>query len=165
MLKDKQKHSMGIDIPTILDNIRVAYEYEMGEHLEPQTRRNHKVELRNALVNAARPYGTCRQLATMIGKVNHTTAVHSMREHEVFFNSSPQYRKNYAVALEVVEKFARRHQLLPRVHGQRGSVVSMESDIEAINVMIASLQSRRNSLSENLHERRKSSTFAHRSSD
>lgn len=168
MLKDKQKHSikgMSFDIPTILENVRVAYEYEMGEYLEPDSRLNRKVELRNALVNAARPYGTCRELAAMVGKKDHSTTIHSMKVHDVFFNTSPQYRRNYAVALEVVEKFARRHRLIPRVHGQRGSAVSMQSDIEAINTMIASLQSRRNSLIENLHERRKSSTFAHESSD
>jgi len=168
MLKDRQKHSiktMNFDIPTILENVRVAYEYEMGEYIEPKSRLNRKVELRNALVNAARPYGTCRELASMVGKKDHTTTIHSLRVHDIFFNTSPQYRRNYAVALEVVEKFARRHSLIPRIHGQRGSAVSMQSDIETLNSVIASLQSRRNSLIENLHERRKSSTFAHESSD
>ena len=164
MLKDKQKHSiktMNFDIPTILDNVRVAYEYEMGEYIEPKSRLNRKVELRNALVNAARPYGTCRELASMVGKKDHTTTIHSMKVHDIFFNTSPQYRRNYAVALEVVEKFARRHSLIPRVHGQRGSAVSMKSDIETLNSVIASLQVRRNILIENLHQRRKSSTLAH----
>ena len=158
MLKDKQKHSiktMNFDIPTILDNVRVAYEYEMGEYIEPKSRLNRKVELRNALVNAARPYGTCRELASMVGKKDHTTTIHSMKVHDIFFNTSPQYRRNYAVALEVVEKFARRHSLIPRVH------VSMKSDIETLNSVIASLQVRRNILIENLHQRRKSSTLAH----
>jgi len=50
---------MKTDIQQILDNIRISYEYEMGEYLEPSNRTRHKVELRNALVNAARPYGTC----------------------------------------------------------------------------------------------------------
>jgi len=164
MLNDKQKHSIkgrNFDIRTILDNVRVAYEYEMGESIEPQSRLNYKVELRNALVNAARPYGTCRELAAMVGKKDHSTTIHSMKVHEVFFNSSPQYRRNYAVALEVMEKFARRHMLVPRTSGQRGSSISMEADIEALDVMIESLKSRKNSLIESLHERRRSSTFAH----
>ena len=67
------------DIEQILTNMRIAYEYEMGEYLEPDNRRREKVELRNALVNAARPYGTTRQLAEMVGKTNHTTAIHITR--------------------------------------------------------------------------------------
>ena len=150
---------MKTDIAQILDNIRISYEYEMGEYLEPDSRRRHKVELRNALVNAARPYGTCLELAKMIGKVNHTTTIHCVNEHDVYHNYSPQYRRNYAKALEVVEKFARRHQLLPRTNGQRGGTVTYESEIDTINLTILSLQKRRNALIEKLQESRKVSTF------
>lgn len=147
---------MKTDIQQILDNIRISYEYEMGEYLEPSNRTRHKVELRNALVNAARPYGTCTELAKMVGKVNHTTTIHCIKEHDVYHNFSPQYRRNYAKALEVVEKFARRHQLLPRTNGQRGGVVTYESEIDSINLTILSLQKRRNALIEKLQEKRKS---------
>ena len=150
---------MNTDIPRILENIRISYEYEMGEYLEPSSRARHKVELRNALVNAARPYGTCQQLATMIGKANHTTTIHCINEHEVFHNYSPQYRRNYAVALNVVEKFARRHHLLPRVNGQRGGATTYQSAVDSINLTILSLQKRRDILVEKLQEGRKSSTF------
>ena len=146
---------MKTDIAQILENIRISYAYEMGEYLEPSSRRRHKVELRNALVNAARPYGTCAELATMVGKVNHTTTIHCMKEHEAYYNYSPQYRRNYAKALEVVEKFARRHQLLPRTNGQRGGAVTYESEIDNINLTILSLQKRRNALIEKLQEKRK----------
>ena len=135
----------------------------MGEYLEPDSRRRHKVELRNALVNAARPYGTCTELARMIGKVNHTTTIHCMKEHDVYYNYSPQYRHNYAKALEVVEKFARRHQLLPRTNGQRGGAVTYESEIDSINLTILSLQKRRDALVEKLDEKRKSSTLHNQS--
>ena len=154
---------MKTNIQQILDNIRVSYEYEMGEYLEPDSRRRHKVELRNALVNAARPYGTCTELARMIGKVNHTTTIHCMKEHDVYYNYSPQYRYNYAKALEVVEKFARRHQLLPRTNGQRGGAVTYESEIDSINLTILSLQKRRDALVEKLDEKRKSSTLHNQS--
>jgi len=147
------------NIEHILTNMRIAYEYEMGEYLEPESRARHKVELRNALVNAARPYGTCMELAKMIGKVNHTTTIYIVKEHDVYHNYSPQYRRNYAKALEVVEKFARRHQLLPRTNGQRGGVVTYESEIDNINLTILSLQKRRDALVQKLDERRKSSTF------
>jgi len=147
---------MKTNIQQILDNIRISYEYEMGEYLEPSNRTRHKVELRNALVNAARPYGTCTELAKMVGKVNHTTTIHCLNEHDVYHNYSPQYRRNYAKALEVVEKFARRHQLLPRTNGQRGGVVTYESEIDSINLTILSLQKRRNALIEKLQEKRKS---------
>tara|TARA_S200002703_G_scaffold76193_1_gene65827 strand:+ start:1055 stop:1525 length:471 start_codon:yes stop_codon:yes gene_type:complete len=147
---------MKTNIQQILDNIRISYEYEMGEYLEPSNRTRHKVELRNALVNAARPYGTCTELAKMVGKVNHTTTIHCIKEHDVYHNFSPQYRRNYAKALEVVEKFARRHQLLPRTNGQRGGVVTYESEIDSINLTILSLQKRRNALIEKLQEKRKS---------
>ena len=150
---------MNTDIPRILENIRISYEYEMGEYLEPDSRRRHKVELRNALVNAAKPYGTCAQLATMVGKANHTTTIHCMKEHEVYHNFSPQYRRNYAKALEVVEKFARRHQLLPRLNGQRGGSSSLESEIRTINMSIAALQSRRDRMIESLENSRQIAKF------
>lgn len=147
------------DIEQILTNIRIAYEYELGEYIEPQSRRREKVELRNALVNAARPYGTHRQLADMVGKTNHTTTIHITREHEVYYNYSPQYRRNYAVALAVVEKFARRHQLLPRINGKGLSRTTYEAEIDTINLTILSLQKRRDAMMEKLQEKRKSSTF------
>ena len=150
---------MNTNIQQILDNIRISYEYEMGEYIEPKDRRRHKVELRNALVNAARPYGTCAELAKMIGKTNHTTTIHCIKEHDVYYGFSPQYRRNYAKALEVVEKFARRQQLLPRTNGQRGGVVSYQSEIDSINLAILSLQKRRDAMVEKLENRRKSSTF------
>ena len=147
------------DIEQILTNIRIAYEYEMGEYIEPENRRREKVELRNALVNAARPYGTTRQLAEMVGKTNHTTAIHITREHDVYHNYSPQYRRNYAVALEVVEKFARRHRLLPRINGKGLSRTTYEEEINTINLTISSLQKRRDAMLEKLQEKRKVSTF------
>ncbi len=147
------------DIEQILSNIRIAYEYEIGEYIEPKSRRREKVEMRNALVNAARPYGTHRQLADMVGKTNHTTAIHITREHEVYYNYSPQYRRNYAIALEVVEKFARRHRLLPRINGKGLSRTTYESEIDTINLTILALQKRRDAMVEKLHEKRKSSTF------
>jgi hypothetical protein len=150
---------MKTDIEQILSNIRIAYEYEMGEYLEPANRRRSKVELRNALVNAARPYGTHRQLAEMVGKTNHTTTIHITREHDVYHNYSPQYRRNYAIALQVVEKFARRHGLLPRVNGQGKSSSTIEEEIDSINLTILALQKRLDGFVEKLHERRKSSTF------
>ena len=150
---------MNTDIPRILENIRISYEYELGDYIEPESRRREKVEMRNALVNAARPYGTHRQLADMVGKTNHTTAIHITREHEVYYNYSPQYRRNYAVALEVVEKFARRHRLLPRINGKGLSRTTYETEIDTINLTILSLQKRRDAMMEKLHEKRKSSTF------
>ena len=139
--------------------MRIAYEYELGEYIEPQSRRREKVELRNALVNAARPYGTHRQLADMVGKTNHTTTIHITREHDVYHNYSPQYRRNYAVALEVVEKFARRHRLLPRINGKGMSRTTYEEEINTINLTISSLQKRRDAMLEKLQEKRKVSTF------
>ena len=151
------------DIEQILSNIRIAYEYEIGEYIEPESRRREKVEMRNALVNAARPYGTHRQLADMVGKTNHTTAIHITREHEVYYNYSPQYRRNYAIALEVVEKFARRHRLLPRINGKGLSRTTYEAEIDTINLTILSLQKRRDAMMEKLQEKRKVSTFDNQS--
>ena len=150
---------MKIDIEQILDNIRIAYEYEVGEYLEPKCRRRDKVELRNALVNAARPYGTHRQLANMVGKINHTTTIHTVKEHDVYYNFSPQYRRNYAIALKVVERFARRHNLLPRVNGQGNSSSTIESEILALNTSIEALKKRRDGWLESLQSKRKMSTF------
>lgn len=154
---------MKADIEQILNNMRIAYEYEVGEYLEPDNRRREKVELRSALVNAARPYGTHRQLADMVGKANHTTIIHITREHDVYYNFSPQYRRNYAVALEVVERFARRHAMLPRVNGRGRSAVTYEEEINTLNMTIDALKKRRDGFLESLHERRKSSTFDNQS--
>ena len=151
---------MGLEIPQILENIRVAYEYEMGEYITPESRKRHKVEMRAALVNAARPYATCRQLATMINKSDHSSSIHCGNQHEMYYNSSPQYRFNYGKALEVVETFARRHQLLPRTNGQIGGAVTMESEINTINLTILSLQKRRDALIENLSEKRRKAILA-----
>lgn len=163
MQNNKQNTStriVGVEIPQILENIRIAFEYEMGEYLNTDSRLRNKVELRAALVNAARPYGTCRQLATMVNKLDHSSTIHSGNQHEMYFNSSPQYRRNYAKALEVVEKFARRHQLLPRSNHQIGGAVTMESEIDSLNLTILSLQKRRNALIENLSEKRKQAILA-----
>ena len=160
MSNDKQRPTIvGVEIPQILDNMRIAFEYEMGEYVEPSSRLRSKVELRAALVNAARPYGTCRQLATMIGKSDHSSTIHCGKLHDVYYNSSPQYRFNYAKALEVVEKFARRHQLLPRSNHQIGGAVSMETEIDTINLTIHSLRKRRDALIEGLDKKRNRSTF------
>ena len=150
---------MTIDTPQMLFNIRIAYEYEIGESLSPKSRLRRKVELRNALLNAAKPYGTTQQLAEMIGKTNHTTAVHIVKEHDTYYNYSPQYRRNYAVALEVVEKFARRHRLLPKVNHREGGATTVEFELETVNKSIESLQKRRDALIDSLQSRRKFSTF------
>ena len=150
---------VGVEIPQILDNIRVAYEYEMGEYITPESRKRNKVELRAALVNAARPYATCRQLATMVNKSDHSSSIHCGKLHDVYYNSSPQYRLNYAKAFEVVEKFARRHMLLPRSNHQVGGAVSLETEIDTINLTILSLQKRRQALIESLDTKRSRSTF------
>ena len=158
MIKENTR-VVGAEIPQILDNMRIAFEYEMGEYVEPSSRLRSKVELRAALVNAARPYGTCRQLATMIGRRDHSSALHCEKLHDVYYNSSPQYRFNYAKALEVVEKFARRHRLLPRSNHQIGGAVSLETEIDNINLTILSLQKRRDSLIQGLDRSRAVSTF------
>lgn len=154
---------MKTNIEQILDNIRIAYEYEVGEYLEPQSRVRGKVELRGALVNAARPYGTHRQLADMVGKTNHTTMIHIVKEHDVYYSFSPQYRQNYATALKVVEKFARRHNLLPRTNGQGKTASTIEAEIITLNTTIQALQKRRDGWLESLESRRKMSTFDNQS--
>lgn len=148
-----------MNLEKILENIRVSYEYEMNQGLEPNTRHRAKFELRCALVNAARPYASMDLLAKMVGKSNHTTALHMVKEHDVYYNFSPQYRRNYAVALEVVEKYARRHKLLPRMNTKRGTVSTMQTEIDTINMLIKSLQSRRDAMLESLQKKNKVSIF------
>lgn len=152
-------NKMTNDIPQILSNMRIAYEYEMGEYLEPKSRLRTKVELRNALVNAARPYGTMTQLAEMIGKSDHSTICHSVKEHDSYHNFSPQYRRNYSVALKVVEKFAGRHHLLPRINNQHGGATTIEFELDSLNRSIEAMQNRRDRLLEKLQDRRSSSIF------
>ena len=143
----------------MLFNIRIAYEYEMGESLTPKSRLRRKVELRNALVNAAKPYASLKQLAEMIGKSDHSTAVYIVKEHETYYNYSPQYRRNYAVALDVVEKYARRHKLLPKVNHREGGATTVEFELESVNKSIEALNQRRDALIQSLESRRTYSTF------
>lgn len=150
---------MKTNITDILDRMRVSYEYEMGEYLEPSSRLRQKVELRNALVNAARPYGTMDQIAKMVGKADHSTAVYIIKEHDTYYNFSPQYRRNFSVAMEVVEKIARRHGLLPCINHKNGGSTTIEFELETVNKQIEALQKRRDTLLENLQERRKVSKF------
>ena len=64
-------------------------------------------------------------LLTWWARTNHTQLRSTfVNEHDVYYNYSPKYRHNYAMALNVVEKFARKHQLLPRINGQRGKLLS-----------------------------------------
>ena len=58
----------------------------------------------------------------------------------MYYNYSPQYRRNYAVALDVVEKFARRHAPMPRINGKGKTASSYENEIEALNKTIVALQ-------------------------
>jgi hypothetical protein len=148
-----------MNLEKILENIRVSYEYEMNQDLEPNTRHRVKFELRCALVNAARPYATTDMLAKMVGKTNHTTALHMIREHDVYHNYSPQYRRNYSVALEVVEKYARKHKLMPRMNTRKGTVSTIQSEVETLNRTIKALQSRRDGMIESLQKQNKVSTF------
>ena len=149
------------DIEQILDNIRIATSTRWVS-IWSQITGDEKVELRNALVNAASPYGN-KTAAEMVGKTNHTTAIHICREHQVYYNYSPQYRRNYAVALDVVEKFARRHALMPRINGKGKTASSYENEIEALNKTIVALQKRRDGFIESLDEKRKMATLHNQS--
>ncbi len=95
----------------------------------------------------------------MIGKSDHSTICHSVKEHDSYHNYSPQYRFNYSVALKVVEKLAGRHRLLPRVNNQHGSASTVEFEVGVANRAIIAMQERRDRLIESLQDRRKSSTF------
>ena len=59
---------MNMKIEQLLERIRIEYEDEIGECIEPSCRRRDKVEIRAALANAIRPYATFRQISDMLGK-------------------------------------------------------------------------------------------------
>ena len=140
---------MKIKMDQLLERIRVAYEDEVGDTIDPKSRNRDKVELRVALVNATRPYATYQQLATMTGKVNHTTVIHCVREHHTHMKYSPTYRFNYSIALKVVEEFASKHGLLPKILNT-GSVHCVQTEIESIDRAIEALENRRENMKKNL---------------
>ena len=90
---------MNMKIEQLLERIRIEYEDTIGECIEPNCRRRDKVEIRAALANAIRPYATFRQISDMLGKGDHSTIVHMMKQHEVYTASSPFNRFNYSIAL------------------------------------------------------------------
>jgi hypothetical protein len=138
---------MKMKIDQLLERMRIEYEDSIGEVIEPNTRLRDKVEIRAALVNAARPYGTLRQLADMIGKRDHSTIVNLVRQHDVYHESSPFYRFNYSMALKVVESFSRKHNMVQRVMIDP-SVLCVHTELETLNRTIENLMSRRDSLQE-----------------
>ena len=142
---------MHIKIDQLLERMRIEYEDSIGEVIDPNSRMRDKVEIRAALVNAARPYATLRQLADMICKKDHSTVVHLVKSHDIYHTSSPFYRFNYSMAIKVVEAFSRKHSLLPRI--MLGSSVScVTTEIEAIDRTIDSLKDRRDKMQKSLYE-------------
>lgn len=142
---------MHIKIDQLLERMRIEYEDSIGEVIEPNSRLRDKVEIRSALVNAARPYATLRQLADMISKKDHTTVVHLLKSHDAYHKSSPFYRFNYSMALNVVESFSRKHGLIPRVMLD-SSVNCVTTEIETINRTIENLTYRRDKMQKSLYE-------------
>ena len=142
---------MHIKIAQLLERMRIEYEDSIGEVIEPRSRLRDKVEVRAALVNAARPYATLRQLADMINKKDHSTIVHLIQSHDVYHKSSPFYRFNYSMALNVVEAFSRKHGLIPRIMLD-SSVNCVTTEIESINRTIENLTYRRDKMQKSLYE-------------
>jgi hypothetical protein len=142
---------MKMKIDQLLERMRIEYEDAIGEVIEPRSRLRDKVEIRSALVNAARPYATLRQLADMVGKADHSTIVHARKQHEVYHSSSPFYRFNYSMALKVVESFARKHTMVQRV-ALDSSVHCIHTEIQTMNRTINQLVQRRDNLKNTLAE-------------
>jgi len=142
---------MHIKIDQLLERMRIEYEDTIGEVIEPNSRLRDKVEVRAALVNAARPYGTLRQLADMVGKKDHSTVVHLIKSHDMYHKSSPFYRFNYSMALNVVESFSRKHNLTPKVM-MGTSLTRMNAEIDTINRTIENLTYRRDKMQKSLYE-------------
>lgn len=155
---------MNMKIEQLLERIRIEYEDEIGECIEPSCRRRDKVEIRAALANAIRPYATFRQISDMLGKGDHSTIVHIMKQHEVYTNSSPFYRFNYSVALKVVEGFASKHNMIQRVMLE-SSVLCVKTELEVLNRTIVQLKRRRAKIEESINKSldvsNLSSTFVH----
>ena len=140
---------MQMKIEQMLERIRIEYEDAIGECIEPKVRRRDKVEIRSALANAIRPYATFRQISDMLGKGDHSTIVHMMKQHAVYTASSPFYRFNYSIALKVVEEFANKHNMIQRVMLE-SSVLCVKSELETINRTIVQLKRRRAKIEESV---------------
>jgi len=145
---------MKINTENILERIRIEFEDSVGEVIEPNSRLREKVEVRAALVNAARPYATLRQLADMIGKADHSTILHLNKMHEVYTKDSTFYRFNYAMALKVVEASAEKYRMIPR-HLIDSSINCVFTEIDTINKTIEGLKLRKENMEKimekNLH--------------
>ena len=140
---------MQMKIEQLLERIRIEYEDAIGECIEPNCRRRDKVEVRSALANAIRPYATFRQISDMLGKGDHSTVVHMMKQHEVYTASSPFYRFNYSMALKVIEEFASKHNMIQRVMLE-SSVLCVKTELEVLDRTIINLRKRRDKIQESV---------------
>ena len=78
----------------------------------------------------------------MLGKGDHSTVVHMMKQHEVYTASSPFYRFNYSMALKVIEEFASKHNMIQRVMLD-SSVLCVKTELETLDRTISQLNKRR----------------------
>ena len=86
----------------------------------------------------------------MLGKGDHSTVVHMMKQHEVYTASSPFYRYNYSMALKVVEDFATKHKMVQRVMLE-SSVLCVKTELEVLNRTIVQLKRRRAKIEESIN--------------
>ena len=96
---------MKTDPTDFLNQVFKRYEEEVGESLDLKTRLRPQVEHRCALSNALKPYTTLSGIGKLFNK-HHATVLHYQKEHEGLLQYSPQYRRKYALALQVTNNVA-----------------------------------------------------------
>lgn len=81
-------------------------EYYQAIGYKPQPNRvRHNVEMRAAFANAVNSFFHYADTAVLFN-LDRTTIYHYIRSHETYYMSSPDYRKWYATASEIVESKA-----------------------------------------------------------
>jgi hypothetical protein len=88
-------------------------------HTPERNRLRHNVETRAAFANAVNPFFHHADVANLFG-MERTSVYHYIRNHEVYYLSSPDYRKWFVIASEIVhEKVDKKVPLRVRPEGKR----------------------------------------------
>jgi hypothetical protein len=129
---------MRADANDFLIAVREEYENRVGEKVEDTIRKRNHVEHRCAIANALRPFSSYATIGGLFNK-DHSTIVHYHREHEPMLHFQPEYRRKYAVALEVMEHVCDKYDVVPIKHTGRDHVVNPRRRIEDIERVIMGL--------------------------
>ncbi|MDG1950598.1 MAG: hypothetical protein P8J32_07340 [bacterium] len=121
----------------IYEEIRKDFQIKIGR-VPDDSRKRESVEMRAALSNAMHPFCHFRNISSLWGR-DRTSIYHYVRNHEMYYTSSSDYRAWYSAANEVVK--AKLELIPPRELTHEGKLeLSPHAEIDTITNTIRVLQ-------------------------